>query len=576
MTRKPEQACATDTGKGNQIDENANLANAALLDWVHQARLDAKRNAQPGESSLKQKNPGANDAGWTLAIDLAANLQLRDGSNAGATHQWERIQSLAESTRGKPINLLVKVAEPAPWVKNLPDGPLLRVQEKHEVGTYLINDGHIKLLSKEESRGAEADLNELLKQAASRPGKLGLIIQSHGGGVDGLETDNGAIPLASLTESIEKSLTGTARSKLDLLDFDSCMMGQMEVLDRIAPLARQVLASSDVECAKPGIMDGQNLKAALSDLISNPAMTANDLADDFVRRARNGANGLPEVQLYRHIKGGTDTLAHYDMGQLDQMDLAIDKLGQALSECAKNPADRDKIKEIFEKARPIPEPVVYVWPYKIEQKDLKQLTEALQENVLSGAIHDSAGQLTSALENVYTAQSKLVKSHYGDRISGLVSSGGLGIFAPDSTLTSLPAVSRDDLKLAQLSYICTSLVTNAEVAKHMDFIRPLLKKRVIDCESDLLKINTPESAKLIESLEKQVSEFERAEGTSEQKAAIAGLKKVLDEQVSPQLLDDLLKQQTEKNKELVNQVFLKRSLKNAPHWNQFVQSLKST
>lgn len=81
---------------------------------------------------------------------------------------------------------------------------------------------------------------------------LGLIFWDHGGGWVGYGSDESRpggdlMKLGDLATRIRQGLAGSKFSKVDLLGFDACLMGNYEVALSLAPVANWLLASSDLE-----------------------------------------------------------------------------------------------------------------------------------------------------------------------------------------------------------------------------------------------------------------------------------------------------------------------------------------
>ena len=114
-----------------------------------------------------------------------------------------------------------------------------------------------------------------------------LILWDHGGGwrnevkepIKGVcwdDTDNDHLTLPELEKALADAEAQTG-VKLDVVGFDACLMGMIEVLHQIRDHASIAIASEEVELAP-----GWPYEAILSDLTSNPAMTPEELAVDVV------------------------------------------------------------------------------------------------------------------------------------------------------------------------------------------------------------------------------------------------------------------------------------------------------
>ncbi len=114
-----------------------------------------------------------------------------------------------------------------------------------------------------------------------------LILWDHGGGwrnevkepIKGVcwdDTDNDHLTLPELEKALADAEAQTG-VKLDVVGFDACLMGMIEVFHQIKDHASIAIASEEVERAP-----GWPYEAILSDLASNSAMTPEELAVDVV------------------------------------------------------------------------------------------------------------------------------------------------------------------------------------------------------------------------------------------------------------------------------------------------------
>ena len=99
--------------------------------------------------------------------------------------------------------------------------------------------------------------------------KYALIISDHGAGWPGIGPDESTpdydtLDLADLSDGIGAGLEDAGVDKLDLLGFDACLMANYEVASALAPVARRMVASQELE---PG--HGWDYRA-LSVLVEDP------------------------------------------------------------------------------------------------------------------------------------------------------------------------------------------------------------------------------------------------------------------------------------------------------------------
>lgn len=149
-----------------------------------------------------------------------------------------------------------------------------------------------------------------------------LIISDHGASWPGIGPDESqggnVLDLADLTSGISEGLKATDVESFDLLGFDACLMASYEVASAVAPLARHLVASQELE---PG--HGWDYRS-LSVLAQDPGTSAQELGgaliDGFAGQAANE---------------GTDdsiTLSLIDLSQMDAVDEAMTAFAGALAE----------------------------------------------------------------------------------------------------------------------------------------------------------------------------------------------------------------------------------------------------
>lgn len=421
---------------------------------------------------------------WTVAVHLAVRL-----SDAISADKLASLRELATQTRGKPVMLLVQQLEPNPAYQAGFDSESRRCL----VQRYEIADGRVtKVEPAQVSRGFAHDIKALLRDAGrDHPSaRLGLVIDSHGEGQWGLSTDNGSASLAEVQQAIAAGLVGAGRpgGKLDLLDFDACLMGQAEVLAPLADVTEHLVASPEVEWATNAVVgrmaNAQNLGGALGALLTNPALGGGQLGDAIVgasskvlrQRRVNGRPGLvaplvaEAVELRQHgvgpapkvdrtqpstfqtwdVTSGTPTLAHYDMAALPRFQRAMDVLGRTLTRAWADPTARQVITRAIE-ATPRYASKADSGEALYHQRDLGQFTDRLATAAREGKLPHAAG-LLRATDEVHLARKELVASYHGDpTFAGYAQHAGIGVFLPVPRLLDVAARSAFETENEQRS-----------------------------------------------------------------------------------------------------------------------------
>jgi Clostripain family len=112
--------------------------------------------------------------------------------------------------------------------------------------------------------------------------KYALVMSDHGGGWTGGFSDMSAasdseLSIPEIVSSVEQILQNTGLDKFDLIGFDACLMGQIEVFGSLYPYSNYMVGSEEVE---PGY--GWSYAAWLGQLAQDPSMDGSGLAQSIV------------------------------------------------------------------------------------------------------------------------------------------------------------------------------------------------------------------------------------------------------------------------------------------------------
>ena len=387
---------------------------------------------------------------WTIAFNLATDF----GGECTIEKRTKKLQELAGQTEGKPVTIVVQASV------------LDEKTGKYNLERFVLKDGEVtKLKSPGESKGYGADVEGLLKYATDKyPCKnLGLILDSHGHGNEGLQGDSGDVSMPDFKKHVQSALKGSGHDKLDFLQFDACLMAQNGVLETTHDLANHIVASAQPEgvTADTAAADNTNL----AHLLKNPNISADKLAEYCVEQAKD-VNGF-------------DTLAHFDMAKYGAFRKSLDNFGDQLSNIMQDPEKRDvlrgiirdsfqygsqfRILGIFGKdgqngkppsdSRPDSKPpsLLELLPQLFERpfsrpsfegvdlgnigrnlgtgkRDLKDFVEKLIAAIDDGKIKDEGKKLRDAAQQLLKDGAELTKSYFGrDEHKKL---GGLSVFLP--------------------------------------------------------------------------------------------------------------------------------------------------
>ena len=112
--------------------------------------------------------------------------------------------------------------------------------------------------------------------------KYALVMSDHGGGWTGGFSDMSTssysdLSIPEIVSSLEQIRQGTGIDKFELIGFDACLMGQIEVFGSFYPYSNYMVASEEVE---PGY--GWSYAAWLDQLAQNPGMDGSALSQSIV------------------------------------------------------------------------------------------------------------------------------------------------------------------------------------------------------------------------------------------------------------------------------------------------------
>jgi hypothetical protein len=390
---------------------------------------------------------GAPQQAWTVAVDLAV---VMDDSGArgmlGAQDKEKLLEELAGETKAKRVSIVVQSLVPT-GVSSSP----------YSLERRIIKDGTVSAPVTHSSQGTALDLQHLISYATSAEpsSKIALAMNVHGGGDGGASggshaLKNGHANVEDLVNGIRKGLSGSTHAKLDMLDLDSCLMGQMGVANKMAAVTDHAVLSElreqAVETTKLGpSVDAQNLNSWIGDLLQNPGMDGKQLADKVVAEAANHANTA--IFAGGTAVSGAPTLAHFELGlERERFMQSLNQLGDLLHQTLQDPDARltvetlidhsPNLTAVYEKGRPAgSDPKVakfdlnvFLSNLEIAARNFNGHSEALVRD-----IDNVKARQKSLLASAYLEGMNLNKSSFGGT-SLPPSLGGLSVFLPTKEL----------------------------------------------------------------------------------------------------------------------------------------------
>jgi hypothetical protein len=148
-----------------------------------------------------------------------------------------------------------------------------------------------------------------------------LIIWDHGGGWKSVANDDtddkNGITMPELDQALFRIINETDIEKLDLIGFDTCLMGQLEVADTVAPYADIMVGSEESEDE-----DGWNYTPFLNTLAYYPDSTPEELAIYITTSFGEYYTDIKEVS--------THTLSVIDLSAIPDLVSAVDDWAVAM------------------------------------------------------------------------------------------------------------------------------------------------------------------------------------------------------------------------------------------------------
>jgi hypothetical protein len=149
-----------------------------------------------------------------------------------------------------------------------------------------------------------------------------LIFWDHGAAWPGVASDDTSdgdmLTLPELADALAELRRRTGVQKLDLIGFDACLMGQIDVLQAIAPFGDVAIGSADLV---PG--EGWAWNAWLRDLTRKPPQSAAALAPSIIESF---------TAFYKKEDDPSVTIAAFDLSKVDKMAGQLDALASAMIE----------------------------------------------------------------------------------------------------------------------------------------------------------------------------------------------------------------------------------------------------
>ncbi len=401
--------------------------------------------------SVDETEPPPSSRRWTMAVNLTSSGSLDDNGARrpiGAAGKLDQILELAERSRNSPVTIYVQSTLPLPTEVS-EDGTIRSNLNDLQVATYRIENGEVTLVERGPTQGFQRDLEQLLARASRRAGdgNLGLIIQSHGLASNGLSGDSGRVSLDELEGVIRNGLRSSGRTALDVLNFDSCDMGNIDVVQAMQGEARHIVGSAEVERAFGSDVDGQNMKATLGALFDDPALTPERYASRSIELARRGFND--DAGNLRPDRAGTETLAHFEVDRFPQVESSLDALGIRLGAIANSQEGRAILTEIITGIDPIGDRTIST-ALPVERRDLGLFLTSLQSALDEGRLQDANGEIAQSIRDLRQSLQGFIRDYHGEPYNRYDQMSGMSVFLPGNEILNLDEGLRRSTAISQI------------------------------------------------------------------------------------------------------------------------------
>jgi hypothetical protein len=251
--------------------------------------------------------------------------------------------------------------------------------------------------------------------------KYALVMSDHGGGWTGGFSDMSAasysdLSIPEIVNSFEQIRQNTGIEKFEVIGFDACLMGQIEVFGSFYPYSNYMVASEEVE---PGY--GWSYAAWLDELARNPAMDGSGLSQSIVSTyvvndvllsgGRASSDEIEQEESATTLSAIESARVPDVIGAMNQFVSAVSGLDQSLVAEART-YSRSYFSLFGEEVSP-------------SFIDLSNFSEVLISLSDEASVQQTAMQLQSAISSAVVAEK------HGANMSG---SSGIAFHFPDSDL----------------------------------------------------------------------------------------------------------------------------------------------
>jgi len=344
---------------------------------------------------------------WTVLVYI-------DGNNNLYAPMYDAMKSLEGLGSNKDVNIVAELGcNPGDRKPSSIQEMLIEKTSGHKkletVGRYLVRKDHTesdRITSPKLEDLGKADMGDpkvlsdflewgIRKYPAER---YAVIFFDHGAGFPGSMSDENTHNMIDTTEMKEvmQKAAEAAGQKIDLVNFDACLMAQVEVAHSLKESARFMVASEETERGS-----AQPLAKVLKDLqegSQEQAMSAEDLARLFVYESfkQNAAETF------------TTTLSAVDLQKIDGVVKSADKLAKAIME---GDVDLDAIRDNIKKSEHYCQDIV-IKLYN-DYHDLGHFAQLVKNDprISDSKVKEAAGEIMEAMDQAVIAHAHSGKNY---------------------------------------------------------------------------------------------------------------------------------------------------------------------
>jgi Clostripain family len=277
------------------------------------------RTPAPSKPTATPARPSSTTAAadWTILVYLDGDNDLEDS----AIDDYSEMATVGSS---KAINIIVqfdRISSDEDW-DNTSYGDWRGVKRfRVEKGKRPVKGNQIADLGERNMGDPKTVVDFVSWGIRTYPAKhYALIFWDHGASWPGIASDDTSdgdmLTLPEIADALAQVRKQTGVQKLDLIGFDACLMGQIDVLQAVAPYGQVAIGSADLE---PG--EGWAWNAWLSDLAKKPQTDAAALAPSIIKSF---------TAFYKEQDDPSVTLSAFDLNDIDQIAKQLDTLSRLM------------------------------------------------------------------------------------------------------------------------------------------------------------------------------------------------------------------------------------------------------